>query len=525
MNTTTFANTPIQGVLRDNSMVGYWNMDEGNGSIAHDSSGSNNTGYINGTTWVSGKFNDALAFDGTSSYVNCGHIVPPSNAITVVAWLKSSSLQDQTLFGLDSGHRFLYISNGTNINYWWKTSDSEAFRQIKLPSSYIDQAFHMVVFTYNSETGYAQTFWDNQLIDSSFFGGGLLPSADNYNTSIGARFGGTDKFMNGTIDDFRIFSRALTAQEISSFYLMGPYAQPNQFAFADYYNFTDSTTNNTLLIHVEGSDTNSGNTSLITCTNFFVGNNLIFKGNNTAVLNLWTNLGCPTFTTGVWNSQNCTTTLLLNASSTAELNWNPEVPPSPSRVLTTLTTVGINTTFFTLWTDNRSLSSGGYIFSTNNTGQWINASWTPFNQNPNWGNASLTLNCNVGAVVGFREYANNSLNLWGDSGIYAITTTAIVSAPSPTPSSLTTPTPSSNPTPTSSSNATNPSSTSTPDPTLTSPPKITQTDSFLIESILIDVIAVVALVAGFAFAFKKGYITVEVVDEEKTQEIGDDYTI
>jgi hypothetical protein len=33
-------------------------------------------------------------------------------------------------------------------------------------------------------------------------------------------------------------------------------------------------------------------------------------------------MGQPTFTTGVWNNENYTTTLALDASSIAEINWN-----------------------------------------------------------------------------------------------------------------------------------------------------------------------------------------------------------
>jgi hypothetical protein len=42
---------------------------------------------------------------------------------------------------------------------------------------------------------------------------------------------------------------------------------------------------------------------------------------------------------------------------------------------------------------------------------------------------------------------------------------------------------------------------------------------------LIAATAIVALVAVFALAFKKGYITIEPVDEENPQETQDDYTI
>ncbi len=55
-----------------------------------------------------------------------------------------------------------------------------------------------------------------------------------------------------------------------------------------------------------------------------------------------------------------------------------------------------------------------------------------FTSIPCWGNVTLTLNNKVGVVVGFREYANNSLNVWADSGLYNITTTNESSTLSPT---------------------------------------------------------------------------------------------
>ena len=50
-------------------LVGYWPMDEGSGTIAHDISGSGNNGTINGASWVAGNppaggGSGALQFDG-----------------------------------------------------------------------------------------------------------------------------------------------------------------------------------------------------------------------------------------------------------------------------------------------------------------------------------------------------------------------------------------------------------------------------------------------------------------------------
>src|SRR5208337_5675022 len=51
-------------------LVGWWRFDEGSGTIAGDSSGNGNNGTIYGATWVTGKYGDALSFDGASNYVS-----------------------------------------------------------------------------------------------------------------------------------------------------------------------------------------------------------------------------------------------------------------------------------------------------------------------------------------------------------------------------------------------------------------------------------------------------------------------
>lgn len=74
------------------SLVGLWHLDEGTGITAYDSSGNPNDGTLmSDTSWTSGKFGNALSFDGIDDYVD----VPDSltlepSAITVEAWVKNS---------------------------------------------------------------------------------------------------------------------------------------------------------------------------------------------------------------------------------------------------------------------------------------------------------------------------------------------------------------------------------------------------------------------------------------------------
>ncbi|MBZ5529516.1 MAG: DUF2341 domain-containing protein [Acidobacteriia bacterium] len=54
--------------------IGWWKMDDGEGSTVRDSSGNGNTGTLTSmdppNDWVTGKFNTALDFDGSNDYVS-----------------------------------------------------------------------------------------------------------------------------------------------------------------------------------------------------------------------------------------------------------------------------------------------------------------------------------------------------------------------------------------------------------------------------------------------------------------------
>jgi hypothetical protein len=72
-------------------LVGWWRFDEGVGAIASDSSGNGNNGRINGATWFTGKYGQALSFDGISNSVDITGIqqetLSLSTFLTVEAWI------------------------------------------------------------------------------------------------------------------------------------------------------------------------------------------------------------------------------------------------------------------------------------------------------------------------------------------------------------------------------------------------------------------------------------------------------
>jgi|GEM_PF-1101610 hypothetical protein len=433
-----FTSAPQLGVPHDDSLVGYWAFDEGSGTVANDGSGNGNNGTLGGSplpSWVAGKYGDALSFNGINDYVQ----VPSSSSlnptqITIAAWLNISSTgNDQSIVNkiiwATSGYRLVVLSSGVlDFNVGFGGADSV--------STVPYNSWTFVVVTFD---GSYVTFYVNgvsQTGDRTALRGSIISNT----TPLDIGESGGEYWVLGVIDEVRIYNRALSAAEVAASYIMGP--QPDIASFANYYSYTDPVTNNTMLIHVNNPNASSNNVALVTCTNFFAAKRLSFQANNTATINVWTNLGPPAFTTGVWNSQNYTTTLTLNDASTVELNWN--------------------TYNITTYADAHASASPSNVTVAYGGSQTLNFS------------ATQGYNFKV-AVDGTPKGQISSYTFNNVTAPHTVNITSTLIQPFP------------------------------------------------LELLIVG--AIVIIVAVFALAFKKGYITIEVVDEENPQETQDDYTI
>jgi len=124
------------------------------------------------------------------------------------------------------------------------------------------------------------------------------------------------------------------------------------------------------------------------------------------------------------------------ADRLVKLNPSAEdtTPPTYSNFGVNTTVVSTTAKFYALWTDNQALYPlGQYVFSTNNTGTWVNETPVNFTITPNWANVTKTLNDTVGNVIGYTWYANDTAGINNNTG--AIHTLIITSADTCTPTS------------------------------------------------------------------------------------------
>ncbi len=213
-------------------LVAHYSFDEGVGTIAGDISGNGSTGMLtNGPTWTAGKISGALSFDGSDDRVMVSSQTLPTQ-FTISAWLYNPANNVyETIFAIGKDRQFS-ISNGF-LAYWNGSGSEYPFGTVP------NGSWQHVVFTYDGSAlrGY---------LNGSAIGVPLeqgTPSVSDI-MAIGAWYngsGGYEDFFSGSLDDVRVYNRALSTSEIS-----------------ELYSYTGGTSPTTYTLSVSKSGTGSG---------------------------------------------------------------------------------------------------------------------------------------------------------------------------------------------------------------------------------------------------------------------------
>jgi len=209
--------------VRDNSCVLYLPLDEGAGSVTYDKSvyGNNGTLY-NGVAWADGKYGKALSFDGVDDQV----VVPYASNLelatfSVLFWAKVTDLSAArcVIGNRDLGCTFdlKFQSNGLHSDIGdgttWLTTSADYYFTPEL-----NRWYHVVYVV--TSGGDCKIYLDGTYKNTVTFTGTPKFVRLGGNVRVGQYGGGTEWFK-GTIDEVRIYNRALTAGEILQLYLSG----------------------------------------------------------------------------------------------------------------------------------------------------------------------------------------------------------------------------------------------------------------------------------------------------------------
>jgi PKD repeat protein len=203
-------------------LVADWDLDEGSGVTAVDSSGNGNDGtLVNNPTWINGKIGKGLSFDGTNDYVNCGQdtSLKISGAITVEAWVNWAGDGNPyfvTKFG-DRRHRSYDLSGNSDGTVEFRVGGSDCNTIKSSGSTSIPTGEWVYLVGTYEPSSYVRLFVNGVLAKENT---ASIPASQGDNGLawyIGAREG-NEGWFKGIIDEVKIYNGALSAEEIRENY-------------------------------------------------------------------------------------------------------------------------------------------------------------------------------------------------------------------------------------------------------------------------------------------------------------------
>ncbi len=223
----------LQSSLKD-GLVGYWKMDEtsansctGAANDSCDSSGNGNDGaWSASTTTTTGKYINATTYDGIGDLTNIPSSTLYNNTTSTWSfWFKSTDAVAAPM-GIAGRHDSSGSANG--LTFWFNTGGTPIVSvkngvggSVDIIGDAVanDGSWHHLAFVVNG-TSAAYLYIDGILNDTN-----TPPAGWNFNSQP-VRIGKTsDTFWadyNGQIDDFRIYSRALSREELNLLWAPGP---------------------------------------------------------------------------------------------------------------------------------------------------------------------------------------------------------------------------------------------------------------------------------------------------------------
>ncbi len=131
------------------NLVAHWTFDEGSGTTAYDSAGSND-GTIYGAQWTSGQIGGALSFDGYGDYVDLSDIgfslMGSGISSSTGFWFKINTLspgENKVIFEQEKNTSDRYV-------FWFNDSTNTV-------NFYLDGA-QATPFSINADTWYGEKY-------------------------------------------------------------------------------------------------------------------------------------------------------------------------------------------------------------------------------------------------------------------------------------------------------------------------------------------------------------------------------
>lgn len=206
MGTVSWADTTT-------GLVGWWKFNEASGTSALDSSGKGNIGTLNNApTWISNCVRHAcLKFNASNSTVTIDAFsaTTPSNPYTIAAWVYIPTTA--SLWGLFDYGKVRVTINETGAS--WCMDNFGAQPTSSNANVVYNQWVHIAI---SQTSGGTFSWYINGTLDKTVSCGAACDAHD-----VGIYIGGLREgyYSGAYIDDFRVYNRVLSAQDVYMLYL------------------------------------------------------------------------------------------------------------------------------------------------------------------------------------------------------------------------------------------------------------------------------------------------------------------
>lgn len=204
--------------------VGYWPMDEGGGTVAHDLSPNAFHGSISGAVWTAGRTGAGLYFDGIDDHVTVPHhpLLSITGDITVSLWIIFREAPT-TWRGIVSKRGLAwqaeYGFNYHMIGLQWYFGYGN-WQILRAPMPTLNVWHHLVGVRRTVDGVRTMEIWIDavKVAEAAQI---YTPAATTAPLSFGAGIHPGPEYHRGELDQLRIYARALTPTEIAALYGAG----------------------------------------------------------------------------------------------------------------------------------------------------------------------------------------------------------------------------------------------------------------------------------------------------------------
>ena len=207
--------------------IGWWKLDETEGTEAEDSIGDNdgtlNNFPIDDSQWVTGWINGALEFDGSDDYVSLDSIYAlTTDTVTISAWIKTDTMTG-SFHPIVSTYEYVNPYHYGYLLYIGKNTDPVSYEPIfYLAANYVESNvsinitdWYHIAGTYD---GSDLKIYVNGELENTTSASGLTGFYEDYDSTY---IGYEDNiptvgavYFDGKIDDVRVYNSALDTFEI-----------------------------------------------------------------------------------------------------------------------------------------------------------------------------------------------------------------------------------------------------------------------------------------------------------------------